>query len=104
MDSGPSSHSLATSLSRVGSPRAANTGAAFARAALLLRDIPLDVLGLLGPSAIVGAERLRAALGGNLVEPRFYDRQAGPPGDRLQPELDQGHRLLRVVVLHVDRV
>src|SRR3546814_1192725 len=83
------SPSLPTSARRVGSPRAANTTAALEarrdqrdramrrRASL---DMALDVLHLLGPTAVVHAEGLVAAVRWDAVEARFGHRQQGENG------------------------
>ena len=62
------------------SPSAANTGTASVSFAwLLLRDIALNVLGLLRPAALIHAECLFAARERNLVEARFRDCEQGAP-------------------------
>ena len=82
IESGPSAQSLETRRRRVGSPSAANSGAAswsFAEA-LLARDIPLDVLQLLRPAVVVHAERLEAARGWNRSNPDSVTVSVVPPG------------------------
>src|SRR5579863_6285973 len=76
IDSGPSSHSRATSRSRVSSPRAANTSADdFAGLLLAIHDVLADRLHHQAPAIIVGGKRLRAALERNAVEAGLVDRQ-----------------------------
>src|SRR5213592_2735425 len=78
VDSGPSAPRRATRPRRVASPSAANNGAAAPRpalAALARRDMTRDVLHLLGPAAVVHAERLGAARRRDAVEARFDDAE-----------------------------
>src|SRR3546814_9567052 len=64
----------------------------------------LDVLHLLGPTAVVHAEGLVAAVRGDAVEARLGHRQQGAVAARLETELDQGRRLVGVVDARLDRV
>src|SRR6185503_3370556 len=96
MESGPSSHSRATSRSRVSSPSAAKIGAAPdtpARAALARRDMALEVLDLLGPTTFVHPEGLGAAVLREPVESGLDDRESCPLPNGFQAKLDEGGRL-----------
>src|SRR5262245_1909451 len=106
MESGPSSHSLATSLRRVSSPSAAKIGAAPAsRAALGQRDMALDVADLFRPAALVHPEGLVPARGRDPVEARLRNGQPGAASlRRRQPELDERRGLRGVVDVEIDRV
>src|SRR6188768_140902 len=107
IESGPSVLSRETSLRRVSSPRAANSGAASLSfsAALRLGDMALDVLQLFRPATGIVAEGFRAAFGGEAGETRFDDREPGAFGARvLELEFDERHRLGGVVMLRIDRV
>src|SRR5690349_2124004 len=91
---------------RVSSPSAAKTGAAPRKAAeeLARRDMALDVADLRAPTAVVHAEGLGAARGRQLVEAGLHHGQARALRGGLEAELDQRHRLGRVIDLGVDRV
>src|SRR5262245_5022628 len=106
IDCGPSAQSLATSVSRVGSPSAANIGAASRNLspALRARDMTFDVARLVRPPVVVHAERLIAAAHRNLVEPGLDDGQQRTFIAFLQPELDKCRRLLRIILRRIDRV
>src|SRR4051812_10532317 len=93
MESGPSAPNRDTSWSRVSSPRAANSGAAslISSAALLLRDIALDVLQLRAPAALVAAERFRAAPERDAVEARLDDGELSSGRARLELEFNECH-------------
>src|SRR6266849_10746586 len=98
MESGPSSHSRATSRRRVASPSAAKTGAASTRlASLPVRDIPLNALQLRGPPAVVHPERFGATRCRETIEPRLHDREDRFAAHLVQLELDERRRLRRVV-------
>src|SRR4051794_20296602 len=92
---------------RVSSPSAAKSGAAsrtWATANALDRDMLLDVLELTGPAAFVHAERFVAPVRRQLVEARLGDGEQRAFLRLVEPELDERHRLLRVVDLRIDRV
>src|SRR6476661_6000273 len=104
MESGPSADRRPMSRSRVGSARAANTGtASFTLSAAALRlDMLREVLRLAVPALPVHAECLGAAAERDAVEARLDDRDGGAVLHLLERELDERHRLLGVVDLHVD--
>src|SRR5262249_13685743 len=106
IDCGPSAQSLATSVSRVGSPSAAKTGAASRNVSAALRagDMAFDVAQLLRPPVFVHAERLTAAVHGNPVESGLDDGQPRAVIVFVQPELDERRRLVRIVLRRIDRI
>src|SRR5690606_2926667 len=97
IESGPSVDSRLISPSRVVSPSAANTGAAWGAAMARLRDMIRDVPGLAGPARIVHPECLRPPRGRQPVEARLGDRDRGAVRRLFQPELDQGGWLCLVI-------
>src|SRR5690349_14317520 len=85
---------------RVSSPRAAKRGAASRTgdlAAALGLDMTADVLHLLRPALLVHPERLGATIEWHAVEPGLHERERRPASGVLESELDERHRLLRVV-------
>src|SRR5580698_11570136 len=101
-------HRAATSLSRISSPKAANTGAQFcnglslAAAALRFGDMLLDVLHLLIPPRAVHAQHVCAARQRYLIQTGFNHGEQRAAIDLLQLEHDQGRRFLRIVNLGID--
>src|SRR5947209_6298075 len=95
MEAGRPSLSLATSASRVSSPKAAKAAAWPGRPAPLrsLCNIALDVLQLLSPAVLIHAECLQATLARNLIETRLRHLQQGPLRTLLQRELHQRRSL-----------
>src|SRR3546814_13187633 len=97
----------------VGSPRAANTTAAVEarrdqrdravrrRASL---DMALDVLHLLGPTAVVHAEGLVAAVRGDAVEARFGHRPQGAVAAPLDAALDPARTIVGIVDARLHRL
>src|SRR5690606_13065576 len=104
IESGPSTDRRRTRARRVVSPRAANTGAACRAAPPRLPDIRRQLPALAVPPRLVHPERLGPARARQPVEARLGNRDGGPAGGLLQPELHQGGRLSRVVHLRVDRI
>src|ERR1044071_2279341 len=104
IDSGPLAHSLATNVRRVVSPRAAKTGAASLNLAAELRprDMTFDVFELLRPAALVPFESVGAALQRNASKARFDDCKQSAFRLVFQPELDQRHRFLRVILVGIN--
>src|SRR5207249_9903251 len=99
IESGPSTESRLSRLSRVASPSAANS-----TAALRLRDIPLQILDLPAPPLGVHAERLGPARQRHPIEPVLDDRARSTALSLFERELDQRHGLGRVVDRGVLRV
>src|SRR5580700_634047 len=64
---------------------------------MVLPDMVLDVLYLLGPSAIVSAEGIETAIRGKFVEAGLREHQQRAAGGFLQPELDECGWFLRAV-------
>src|SRR4029079_765383 len=109
IDSGPWSERRETRPSRVSSPRAAKTGAEPASSAFaltLLRKVFLDERDDHRPASLVSRKGLGAALEGNTIEAGLRHRQHHAMRLFLQPELDEGRRLVRVVDIgfHRERV
>src|SRR3954447_24314001 len=108
IESGPSLHKRETSLRRVSSPSAANSGAASLSfsAELPLADMAADILELRRPAGVVVAEGLGAAFGRQAREARFDDgeQRTSPARRFFQAELDQRHRFCGVVLVRVDGV
>src|SRR5271169_1131628 len=61
----------------------------------------LDVLHLLGPAAVISAECFEAAVAGDLVEAGLGEQKQCTARGLLQPEFDQGGRLLRIIYFGV---
>src|ERR1035438_3237441 len=70
----------------------------------VLRDIALNILHLLCPAAVVPAECFEQAVAGNLVETGLSEQKQCAARGRLQPELDERGRLLRVIYLGIDGI
>src|SRR5580765_1668565 len=104
IESGPSVDRRRTRLSRVASPSAANTGAAWRAAPPRLPDITRQLLGLASPSRLVHPERFSPSRAGEPVEAGLSDRHRGTTRRLFQPEFDQGGRLRRVIDLGIHRV
>src|SRR3954447_8245655 len=107
IERGPSPESRTTTRRRVGSPSAANTGAALARRAssdLCMRDMALDVERLRGPASLVHLECLRATLDRDLFETRLSDGEQCTALGVLQSKFDKGHRFGRVIQVRIDRI
>src|SRR5579863_2946772 len=108
MERGSPAASAATSDSRVSSPSAANTAACWRRRAappsMPARDMAGDVLQLLGPAAVVHAQRIAVAVWRQLVEAGLDDRETRAAGDLLEVEFHQRRNLLRVIGLRIDGV
>src|SRR2546430_5355426 len=106
MERGCPRESLATSDSRVSSPKAAKTRAgAFRLTAMALgrlRDMALNILHLLRPAAVISPERFQAPMSGELVEAGLGEHQQSSLRGFLQPEFDEGGRLLRVIEVRFD--
>src|SRR5688572_1110332 len=106
MESGPSTDRRPTRLSRVVSPRAANTGTAsaiFRAAASRLRDMSLEVPDLAGPSLVVHPERLGSTRERDAIEPGLDDRHSGAAFRVVENEFDERGRLGGVVRGRIDR-
>src|SRR5678815_4251123 len=103
IDSGSPPARRATSRKRVGSPSAAKIRAGSSRSGASV-DILLDVPRLLLPATLVHTEGLRAAGEGDRVKAGLRNREPGTVGNLVQSELDECHRLVRVVRLRVDGV
>src|SRR5580765_5283208 len=97
IDAGPSSDNWRTSMSRVGSPSAANSSAALVRFRLVGFGILLDPDDDLGPAAAVIGEDLGPTGERDLVEPGLRHAEARAGARRLQCEGDGRPRLARVV-------
>src|SRR5690606_30928359 len=80
------------------------TGAACRAAPPRLPDIRRQLPALAVPPRLVHPERLGPTRARQPVEARLGNRDGGPAGGLLQPELHQGGRLSRVVHLRVDRI
>src|SRR4029453_984783 len=104
MESGPSVDRRRTRPSRVVSPKAANTGAAWRAAPPLLADITRQLLGLAGPPRLVHPERFSPSRAGGPVEARLSDRYCGTTRGLFETEFHQGGRLRRVSHLGIHRV
>src|ERR1700722_17553964 len=109
IDMAPPPHRAAISLSRISSPRAANTGAEIcndlglaAAAALRLTDMLFDVLHLLIPPRTVHAEHVRAARQRYFIQARLNQGEHRAAIDLLKLEHDQSRRFLRIVDLGID--
>src|SRR5688500_11996394 len=101
IESGPSVDRRRTRPSRVVSPSAANTGAA-SGALARLADMRRELLRLAFPAPLVHPDRLGPPRRRQLVEAGFRDRDHGAAWRLLQPELDESHRLGRVVDRGID--
>src|SRR5262249_43910033 len=106
IDSGPSAESRRNKPSRVASASAANTGTASwsLSAALLLRDIARELLGLRGPPLVVLPERFGTAVQRDSIQPRLDDRQRRSFLRVVKTELDQRRGFARVIDLGVECV
>src|SRR5271154_1760856 len=108
MERGWPPQSLATSISRVSSPRAAKTRAGVRRLAVVvlrfLCDIALDVLYLLRPAAIIHAEGVRSASGGDFFKAGFGDGEERAPGSFFERELHERGSLFRIIHIGVHRI
>src|SRR4051794_7635944 len=95
------------SASRVSSPSAANTEArrvsAVPRSARAA-DMALDIDHLLGPAPLVHPKGFDAPVLGNGIEARLGEDEQSAAIDRLEPELDQGGWLARIVDRGVDGI
>src|SRR5205807_329211 len=95
IESRPRSPRRLTMRSRVSSPSAAKTRSG--------RNVFLDQLHLLGPPALVRREGLGAASRREAVEPALGQGELRSARHFLERELDQRHRLFRVVEVRLDR-
>src|SRR5687768_1385171 len=102
IESGPSVDRRRTRLSRVVSPRAANTGAA-SGALARLADMRRELLRLARPASLIHPECFRSARRRQLVEAGLDDRDDRAARRLLQLELDERHRLGAVVDRGIDR-
>src|SRR4029077_17441640 len=69
-----------------------------------LGDMVLDVLHLLCPTPVIHAERLEAAVAGNLVEAGLGEQKQCAGRGLLQPEFDERGHLLRVIYFGIDSI